>query len=801
MDEARVVVIGGGVTGVSVAYHLAEAGWDGVVLLEKGNLTSGATCHAVGLVTMFNPSPTMMRFRRYSIELYRRLGVFESVGSVRIASSPQQLEELRRGVSRARGIGLEVELLGPAETLQLLPGMSERELYGSVWLPGDGHLDPHTATHALAKAAQARGVEIRTGWRVTGIDRDGEGAVVGVRTEHGGIRTRCVVNAAGLWAPRVAAMVGVHLPSIPVDHQHAVLRAVPGAELPREVPCFRDPDNLVYGKAEHGGIAFGGYESDPVARWLDGVPWEHGDRSLPPDMERFEPLLRGLARRFPFAEQAEIVRVVCHPDAMTPDAEPLIGPVPGVPGFYVAAGLSLNGFGGAGGIGLALAQLITEGRSGFDLTAYRPWRFGRMHRDPSYAAELARERYRYYYLLRYPLDQDEWGRPRRLSPLHVRLQDLGAVFGVKNGWERPDHLEPGRPWRRSGADQRGFGWSRPPWFERVGEEHRAFRERVGLVDLTSFGKIEVRGPGALPLLERVAAGRVDRPVGTVVYTQFLDGDGGIVGDVTVVRLGDDRFRVVTGAGTVDADLGWMRMHLRREDGPVEIREVTEDLAVIGVWGPRAPDLLASLTADDLSEEAIPRMTGRAVSIAGVPVWAQRVSYVGEAGFEIWVDPSWAVAVWDAIWEEREVHGLEPCGYRAIDSARIERGFRYLGTDLTREDTPFECGLERFVDLGKDRFVGREALLARRGVPVARRLRTLAVGDGDYVTVYGGEAVIRDGRVVGRIRSAAFGYTVGRMLATAMLPAEAGPATRVEVEVLGRRVPAVVLAEPVLGRAR
>jgi len=787
VNEARAIVVGGGITGVSVAYHLAKAGWDGVVLLEKGDLTSGATCHAVGLVTMFNPSPTMMRFRRYSIDLYRELGVFEAVGSLRIASSPEQLAELRRGVSRARGAGLDVELLTPREVLELLPAASDRDLHGAVWIPGDGYLDPHTATYALAKAARALGVEIRTGVRVTGIERDRRGAVAAVRTEEGRIRTGVVVNAAGLWAPRVAAMVGVSLPSTPVDHQHAAMRAVPGSELPRDMPCFRDPDNLVYGKAEHGGIVFGGYEPDPVARWVDGAPWEHGGRSLPPDLARFERLLRGAARRFPFLERAEIQKLVCHPDAMTPDANPLLGPIPGVPGFFVAAGLSLNGFGGAGGIGKAVAEWIVGGEPELDCTPYRAWRFGRVHRDPVFAAEQAREQYKYYYLLRYPLDQDEWGRPRRLSPLHGRLQELGAVFGVKNGWERPDHVEPGRPWRRSGPDQRAFGWARPPWFERVGQERRAFRERAGIVDLSSFGKIEVRGPGALALLERCAANRIDRPVGSVVYTQFLNRRGGIEADVTVARLGEDRFRVVTGAGTVDADLGWLRMHVA-EDEEVELREASEDLAVIGLWGPRAPDVLAAASEDDLSERAFPRMTGRWIRAGGAPVWAQRVSYVGEPGWELFVEPGWAVQLWDRLWEAGREHRIEPCGYRAIDAARLERGFRYFGTDLTPHDTPFECGLGRFVDLSKEGFVGREALLAGRDEAPARRLATLGVGDGGYVTVYGGEAVVADDEVV------------GRMLATAMLPAELGPGARLEVEVFGERVPAEVLAEPALGPA-
>jgi 4-methylaminobutanoate oxidase (formaldehyde-forming) len=793
-ERFRAVVIGGGVTGCSVAYHLAKAGWSDVLLLDKGELTSGSTAHAAGLVTMFNPSPTMMRFRRYSIELYGELGVFDAVGSLRFASSPEQLRELQRGVSRARGIGLDVEMLGPQEALALMPAASGEALFSAVWVAGDGFLDPHTATHALAAAARAQGATIVTGERVTGIELSARREVVAVRTECRRIECEVVVNAAGMWAPRIAAMVGTFAPSTPVDHQHVALRAVPGEELPRDMPCFRDPDNLVYGKSEAGGILFGGYEGDPVARWVDGVPWEHGSRSLPPDQERFEPLMRGAIRRFPFLEGAEVVRLVCHPDAMTPDANPLLGPMPGIRGFFLAAGLSLNGFGGAGGIGKAIAEWVTAGETELDVTAYRAWRFGRTHRDPTFAAEQAREAYRHYYLLRYPLDNDEWGRPRRTSPLHSRLQELGCVFGAKNGWERAEHLDPGRPSRRAGADQRAFGWTRPPWFELVGREHAAFRERAGLIDLTSFGKIDVTGPGALPLLERVCDNRVGRPAGSVVYGQFLNERAGIVADVTITRLEEDRFRVVTGAATVDADLGWLRMHVRGEDPPVEIRETTEERAVIGLWGPSARDVLRAASAADVSNEAFGYLSARPLDVAGAPALAQRVSYVGELGWELWVEPEWAVTAWDALIEAGRPLGLEVCGYRCLDGLRLERGYRYFGTDLTAGDTPDSAGLSFCVDLGKE-FVGRAALERARaeGQP-STRLRTLVVGGGEYVAAYGGEAVHAGGEVVGRIRSCAYGYTVGRMLATSYLPPSVGP--DVEVEVFGEPV-RVEVAEDVL----
>jgi 4-methylaminobutanoate oxidase (formaldehyde-forming) len=785
------VVIGGGITGCSVALHLAKAGLTDVLVLEKGELTSGSTSHAVGLVTMFNPSPTMMRFRRYSIELYRELGAFEAVGSLRLASSPEQFAEVQRGVSRARGIGLEVELISAEETRKLMPVASPEALYGAVHVPGDGFLDPHTATHAVAKAAVALGATIRTGVRVTGIELSPDRAVTHVVTDVGRIETEVVVNAAGIWAPRIAEMVGAFVPSTPIDHQHVALKAVPGSELPRDMPCFRDPDNLVYGKSEHGGVLFGGYEPDPAARWVDGVPWEHSARSLPPDYGRFERLMRGAIRRFPFMEGAEVVKLVCHPDAVTPDANPLLGPMPGIHGFWMAAGLSLNGFGGAGGIGRSIAEWVIDGETELDMTPYRAWRFGRNHRDRVYAAECAREAYKYYYLLRYPFDQNEWGRPRRVSALHTRLQDLGCIFGVKNGWERSDYFEPGKPWRMAGADQRAFGWSKPPWFGRVADEHAAFREGVGIIDMSSFGKIEVSGAGALSLLERVADNRIDRPAGSIVYTQFLNRRGGIVADVTVTRLAPNRFRVVTGAGYVDGDLGWLSANLREEDGPVDLRDITEELCVIGLWGPRARDVLEAVTPDDVSNAAFPFMAARGIGIGGTPVLAQRITYVGELGWELYLDPVWAVQVWDRLMAAGRPHGIAPGGYRVLDSLRIEKAYRYFGTDITPSDTPYDASLGFCVELEKGEFIGRDALVLARDDRTRPRIRTVVVGDEEYVTIYGGEAVHAEGRVVARLRSCAYGHTLRRNVAFAYLPPEMDPGAQVLVEVFGHLVPALV----------
>ncbi len=805
-EQARVVVIGGGITGCSVAYHLALAGWTDVLLVEKAQLTAGSTCQAAGLVTAFNPSSTMMAFRRYSIELYRRLGVFETVGSLRLASSREQLLELERTASRARGIGLDAGVIGPEEALRLMPAISPASLHGAVHLAGDGHLDPHGATHAIADAARALGVRIRTGVRVTGFELSARREVTAVQTEAGRIATELVVNAAGIWAPQVAAMVGGFIPSTPVDHQHIALKAVPGHELPRDMPCFRDPDNLVYGKSEQGGMVFGGYETDPVSRWEDGVPWEHAARSLPADYERFGPLMAGAIRRFPFLADAEAIRLVCHPDAMTPDANPLLGPLPGVHGFWVAAGLSLNGFGGGGGIGQAMAGWITSGDPGVDIGPYRASRFGDTYRDPSFSAGLARETYTDYYRLRYPFDADLAGRPRRLSALHGRLQEAGAVFGTKAGWERADLHEPGLPWRRAGRDQAGYGWTRPPWFERVAIEARAVRERAGIIDLSSFGKIAVEGPGALGLLQRVSANDVDRPVGSLTYTQWCHERGGMVADVTVTRLADDRFRVVTGAGYVATEIAWLRQHA--DEATVVIGDVTADLATIGLWGPRAREILAAASPDDVDQEAIPLRQTRPIRIAGAPVEAGRISYAGELGWELTTETRWAVAAWDALRDAGADVGLEPFGYRALDALRMEKGYRYFGSDLTMLDTPFEAGLGAFVRLDRGPFTGRDALVAARDTEPdgqARRLRTLVIGGPEYVAAFGGEAVRVGGEVVGRLRSVAYGATVDRTIGYAYLPGEIVEGAALEIDIFDSRVGAVVapdvLVDPAGDRMR
>jgi 4-methylaminobutanoate oxidase (formaldehyde-forming) len=526
-----------------------------------------------------------------------------------------------------------------------------------------------------------------------------------------------------------------------------------------------------------------------VAWSVDGVPWDFTQQLLPSDWELFGEIMEGAIRRVPILARAEMAHLTNGPEGITPDSRPLLGPVPGVPGFWVAAGLSHTGFGAGAAIGDVVAGWLVEGEPPYDVSEMNVRRFGPVFEDRAFAAERARESYRYYYLLRYPHDENESVRERRLSPLDARCLTLGGVFGEKNGWERVIYYDPGRPGRRAGADQRAWGWGRPAFFDRVGEEHRAVRERAGLLDMTSFGKIDVRGPGALALLQRLSDNDVGKPPGSVVYTQFLNPRGGIEADVTVIRLAGDRFRVVTGSSSVPADLGWIRVHLPR-DGSVEVREVTDELAVIGLWGPAARSILEVVTPDDVSNAAFPYLTARSIRVASTDVWAQRVTYVGELGWELYVRVDGAGAVWDALLDAGRPAGIRPTGYKALDSLRLEKGYRYWGADITPADNPYEAGLGFCVRLGKDDFIGREALWRTKETGTARRLATVTIDPAP--TIYGGEAVWKDGRVLGRLRSGGYGYTVGRNIGLVYLPVEvAVPGASLELEVFGERVAAEV----------
>lgn len=798
--NARAVIIGGGVTGCSIAYHLSKAGWRDIVLVEKGELTSGTTFHSVGLVSQFRTSASLMRLQNYSIQVYdefkQELGDslgWNQVGSLRLASSPAQLKNLQRSLSRAKGLGLNVEIISPSEAKSIFPPMTDANLYGAVYIPEDGWLEPNGITSEFARRARQLGVEILTGIRVIEISLDSKQRIQAVITDSGTIQTEYVVNAAGQWAPRIGKMVGVNLPMVPIMHQYLLTREVPGQKLPKNTPVVRDPDNLVYIREEVGGFLIGGFEKGPKAWCVDGVAWDFTQSLLPEEWELFRELLEGAIRRIPIVENAEITKLINGPEAITPDGAYLLGPVPGIRGFWVAAGMSLNGIAGAGGTGRVMAEWMIDGEPSIDVSEMNVRRFGGVYRDLTYITERAREVYKYYYLIRYPNDEDEWGRGKLLSPLFDRLEAEGAVWGAKNGWERANYFDPGKPARRAGADQIRYGWRRPPFFDQVAEEHRAARERVALFDMTSFSKIDVKGPGACAFLQRLADNDVNKPVGTLIYTQFLNEQGGIESDLTIARTDNESFRVTTGTAFGARDMGWMQMHLPDDDS-VQLIEVTEDFACLAVWGPDARKVLEQVTEEDVSNSGFPYMTARFLNIHGIEVWAQRVSYVGELGWEIYVQNGQAIKVWDILGAAGKPFGIKPSGYKALESLRLEKCYRYWSTDLTTAENPYEAGLGFCVKINKPDFIGRDALVEAKRKGIARRIVPITcTGD---VEIYGGESVSSNGRVVSRIRSGGYGHTVGKNIGLCYLPVDlAQIGNSVTIDVFGEPIPAVVSQDP------
>lgn len=803
-DQAQIVIIGGGIFGTSVAYHLAKAGCSDVILVEKGELTSGTTFHSVGLVSQFRTSPALMKVMNYTINLYNELAKGEggaslgwhTVGSLRLASSKNRLKALQREVSRAKAIGLTADIISPREVLDIFPHLSEENLYGAVCVPDDGHIDPSGITYEFARQARNMGVQIYTNVLVTGIELSPAREVSKVITDHGDIKTECVVNAAGQWAPRIGAMVGLHIPIVSMMNQYLTTKPIPGHELPTQTPVIRDPDNLFYCREDVGAFLFGGFETNPKPWSVDGVPWDFSQQLLPGEWELFEGIMEGAMRRIPIMQQAEAIELVNGPDAFTPDGYYALGPVPGLRGFYVAAGGSDNGIAGGGGVGKLTTEWILEGETSIDTHEMNIRRFGSHLTDKSFLVEQCREVIRYYYHLRYPHDENEWGRPLRTSPFYERLKPLGAVFGLKNGWERVNYYDPGQPWRQAGADQKHWGWQRPPYFEQVGREVKAARERAALFDMTSFGKIRLRGSGALQFLQKLAANNLDKPVGSVTYTQFLNPRGGIESDVTVTRLAEHDFRIISGTSFVANDMGWIRLHMPA-DGAVEITDETENLGCLGLWGPESRQVLQAVSGNDLSNAAFPYMTAQSIDIKGASVWAQRVSYVGELGWEFYIQPQDALNIWDALMDAGREFGIQPAGYKALDALRIEKGYLYWSADISPVDNPLAAGLGMFVRMNKtEDFIGRPALLKIKAQGLNSRLMALVMDAGG--NLYGGEAVRAAGELIGRIRSGNYSYTLGKDIGLVYLPLDlASAGTELTVEVLGEEINARVEEIPLV----
>ncbi|MEW5989882.1 MAG: FAD-dependent oxidoreductase [Chloroflexota bacterium] len=811
MEHARAVIIGGGVGGTSIAYHLTELGWRDVVLVDRAELTSGSTFHSAGLVGQLRSSVTLTRMMMYGAALYRRLtaetGVdvaWHEVGSLRLASTTARYEELQRQAGWAKTFGLPLELISADEARDRFPLMTTDGVLGAVWLPTDGWLDPSGLAMALAAGARARGAQVRQHTRAVGIGVE-RGRVTGVEVElrdgsRESIAADVVVNAGGMFAPEIGRLAGVTVPIIPMAHQYLFTHAIEGVH--PGLPTMRDPDNLCYFREEVGGLCMGGYERDPAPWSLDGIPPDFNHRLLDPDWPRFESIMEGAIRRVPAIADAGVTRMINGPEAFTPDNEFILGESE-VRGFFVAAGFCAHGIAGTGGIGQQMANWIVDGEPELDLWKMDIRRFGGQYRSQALTLARTYETYATYYDIHYPNEERGAARPLRVSPAYADVAALGAVFGEKSMWERPNWFTPnedgaGVTSRAALEALRPRGWAGEHWSPAIGAEALATRQAAGLFDESSFAKIEVEGPGALAFLQGLCANDVDRPVGSIVYTQMLNRRGGIECDFTVTRLAADRFLIVTGTAYGNHDLGWIRKHLPPDDsdGGVRVQDVTSTRACFGLWGPRAREILAPLTKDDVSDSGFPYLSGREISVANVPVLALRITYVGELGWELYPPAEYGRALWSVLWEAGRGHGLVAAGYRAIDALRLEKGYRVWSADITPEETPYEAGLGFAVKLDKGLdFVGREALVAAKVAGPRKRLRCLVLDDPRSV-VLGNEPVRVDGRIVGRVTSGGYGFAVGRSIAYAYLPPEqAAIGTRGEIEVFGEWVGFVVVREP------
>jgi glycine cleavage system aminomethyltransferase T/glycine/D-amino acid oxidase-like deaminating enzyme len=787
--RARVVIVGGGVGGTSIAYHLAALGERDVVLVDRAELTSGSTFHSAGLVGQLRGSVSLTRMMMDSVALYRRLGDacgWVECGGLRLACTPEREQELHRQVGWSRSFGLPLELLSASEAAKLFPLMATDGVRAASFLPTDGYLDPSQLTYALAEGARARGCRVFTHTRVTGIDVEG-GRVRGVQTEWGPIEAEVVVNAGGMFAAEIGRLAGVRVPVIPFAHEYLVtqpFRERDGTHL----PTLRDPDLLVYYREEGGGLVMGGYERRS-APWalrpdgLDAIATDFNGILLEEDWDRFEEIAINSRRRVPAMEDVAITRLINGPEGFTPDNEFLLGETD-VRGFFVAAGFCAHGLAGAGGMGKAMAEWIAAGEPEHDLWEMDIRRFGAHYRSPAYTLKRTREVYETYYDIKYPGHERSAGRPLRVSSAYAWHRDHGAAFGEKSGWERVNWYEANAPTGDEALRPRG--WAGQLWSPAIGAEHVACRERAALFDESSFAKIEVAGPGAAAFLETLCDNRVAGEVGRIAYTQTLNRRGGIECDFTVTRVEKELFAIVTGTAFGNHDLSWIRRHAPG-DGSVRVSDVTARWACFALWGPRARDVLQPLTPEPLD---FPYMTMRDLAVGDVPVRALRVTFVGELGWELYCPTEYGAGLWRALWEAGEPHGLCAGGYRAIDTLRLEKGYRLWAADITADETPHEAGLGFCVRDDKD-FVGREALAAR---PVAKRLRCLVLEDPRSVAL-GNEPVRIGGEIVGRVTTAGYGYTVARSIAYAYLPPVHEVGTAVEVDVFGRWVAGEVVAEP------
>ncbi|HMR32383.1 MAG TPA: FAD-dependent oxidoreductase [Geminicoccaceae bacterium] len=797
--SAKIVIVGGGIVGCSVAYHLGRMGLTDVLLLERRKLTSGTTFHAAGLVGQLRTSANITQLLGYSVALYDRLESetgqatgWKRNGGLRLACNADRWIEVRRQATTAHSFGLEMHLLTPREAQDLWPAMNVDDVVGAAFLPTDGQANPSDIAMALARGARMAGVTIAEDVAVTGFEIE-HGRVRAVLTRQGRIACDKVVNCAGQWAREVGRQAGVNVPLVSMQHQYIVTERIDG--LPADLPTLRDPDRLTYYKEEVGGLVMGGYEPDPLDWAVDGIPEGFHWTLLDADWDHFQPIMELALPRVPALQTAGIKQLVNGPESFTPDGSFILGEAPECRGFYVGAGFNAYGIAAGGGAGMALAEWVARGEPPMDLWPVDIRRFGRPHADVDWVRKRTREAYARHYTMAWPGEEAEAGRPLRRSPLYDKLKMRSGVFGEKLGWERPN-------WFASPLEETidTYSFGRPGWFEAVGREHEAVRERVGLFDQTSFAKFLVVGRDAEAALSWICANDVTKPPGSLTYTQMLNAKGGIECDLTVARLAEDRFYIVTGTGFATHDLDWIARNLP-ENVDAHLVDMTSAHAVLSLMGPRARDVLACVTRDDVSNGTFPFGQCRRIVIAGAPLWALRVTYVGELGWELHLPTESAHAVYAALLAAGREHGIADCGYRAIESLRLEKGYRAWGSDIGPDHSPLVAGLGWAVKLRKNQpFLGREALVAQAAAPLPRLLAGFTVDDPDVVLL-GRETIYRDGRRCGWLSSAGWGYSVkcnigyGYVRDPAGVDADYVMSGAYELEVAGERVPAKPFLKP------
>ena len=787
--HAQIVIVGGGIVGCSVAYHLAKLGRTDVLLIEQGQLTSGTTWHAAGLVGQMRPNRSMTQMSKYGIELYSTLEAetglatgWKQCGSVNVARTPERMKVYKKQLALARSFGVECHEISPEEAGEKFPVMRTDDLQGALWLPGDGKANPADLCMSLAKGARNRGVKVLEHVEVTGVVTE-RGRVKGVRTAEGDVQCEVLVNCAGQWARQFGALAGVNVPLYSAEHFYVVTGRIDGVH--PMLPVMRDPDGFIYFKEEVGGLVMGGFEPKAKPWKVDPIPSTFQFQLLDEDWDQFEVLMTNAMHRTPCLATADIKMLLNGPESFTPDGNFILGEAPELRNYFVCAGFNSAGIANSGGAGRLMAEWIVGGEPSQDVWEVDIRRFGAFTGNRRALAERTGETLGLHYAMRWPRQELETARPLRTSPLYDLLASRGAVFGSKNGWERANYFANGKEGR--GAYTLGS----PAWLEFVREEQRATREAVALYDQTSFSKLLLQGRDALAVLQRLCANEMDVPVGRMVYTPMLNERGGIESDLTVMRQSADRFLIVTGSAQTTRDFDWISRHIGESELAI-LTDVSAMTCVLSVMGPRARDLLARVSPDDLSPEALKFSWTREIDLGFARVRAARMSYVGGPGFELYVPVEMARHVYLALADEGHGLGLRDAGYYALDALRIEQGRRAWGAELGPDETPWEAGLAFSVKLDKPAtFIGQRALRESQGKPLRKKLVTLVVDPGP--SIWGGETILVDGAPVGEISSAGYSPLAGSSVALGYLRGEIAnvphDGTPVQVDLWGEPVPA------------